>query len=216
MFNFNLSKFWSSLGLGTLIWLQLKNYNSILEKNIWLYMNASGGVPRCAMNQEWHVWKSYERWLCHKYNVNYMVMQSNMTMMERHIRDIFSRTIFFLSCLWHFYDDNCDKTRYHHRCGGLLLLLKKSWQKMGFSSWAGRRRSYMTFFGPSMTEKTVVEARASKISGVPGYGGWSGPSNARFSRTHTRVGARRCALTVPERLHCRPHITEPERSIDGC
>ena len=34
--------------------------------------------------------------------------------------------IFFLSCLWHFYDDNCDKTRYHHRCGGLLLL----WQKI--------------------------------------------------------------------------------------
>ena len=31
----------------------------------------------------------------------------------------------FLSYLWHFYDDNCDKTWYHHRCGGLLLL----WQK---------------------------------------------------------------------------------------
>ena len=27
--------------------------------------------------------KKYERWLCHKYNVNYMIMQSNMTMMER-------------------------------------------------------------------------------------------------------------------------------------
>ena len=36
---------------------------------------------------------------------------------------------------------------------------------MGFSSWAGRRRSCMTFFGPSMKEKTVVEARARKISG---------------------------------------------------
>ena len=23
-------------------------------------MNASGGVPRYAMNQEWHVWKNYE------------------------------------------------------------------------------------------------------------------------------------------------------------
>ena len=31
------------------------------------------------MNQEWHVWKNYERWLCHKYDVNYMIMQSNMT-----------------------------------------------------------------------------------------------------------------------------------------
>ena len=27
--------------------------------------------------------KNYERWLCHKYDVNYMIMQSNMTMMER-------------------------------------------------------------------------------------------------------------------------------------
>ena len=39
--------------------------------------------------------------------------------------------------------------------------------KMGFFSWAGRRRSCMTFFGPSMTEKTVVEARARKILGSP-------------------------------------------------
>ena len=45
-------------------------------------MNASGGVPGYAMNQERHVWKNYERWLCHKYNVNYMIMQSNMTIME--------------------------------------------------------------------------------------------------------------------------------------
>ena len=27
--------------------------------------------------------KNYEGWLCHKYDVNYMIMQSNMTMMER-------------------------------------------------------------------------------------------------------------------------------------
>ena len=37
-------------------------------------MNASGGVPGYAMNQEWHVWNNYERWLCHKYDVNYMIM----------------------------------------------------------------------------------------------------------------------------------------------
>ena len=41
------------------------------------------------------------------------------------------------------------------------------------------------------------------IGGVPGYGGWSGPSDAQrfahFFRTHTRVCARRCALTEPER-----------------
>ena len=66
----------------TSIYLQLNDYNSILEQ-IWLYMNASGGVPRYAMNQEWHVWKNYEWWLCHKYDVNYMIMQGNMTMMKR-------------------------------------------------------------------------------------------------------------------------------------
>ena len=27
--------------------------------------------------------QNYERWLCHKYDVNYMIMHSNMTMMER-------------------------------------------------------------------------------------------------------------------------------------
>ena len=43
-----------------------------------------------------------------------------------------------------------------------------------------------------------------------------GPSDAHFSRTRTRVGARRWALTEPERLHCRLRVTEPERSIDGC
>ena len=44
-------------------------------------------------------------------------------------------------------------------------------------------------------------------------GGW-GPSDARFSRTRTRVGARRWALTEAERLHCTLRVTEPERLID--
>ena len=43
-----------------------------------------------------------------------------------------------------------------------------------------------------------------------------GPSDARFSRTRRRVGARRWDLTEPEQLHCRLCVTEPERSIDGC
>ena len=51
----------------TSIYLQLNDYNSILEQS---------------MNQEWHVWKNYEQWLCHKYYVNYMIMLSNMTMMN--------------------------------------------------------------------------------------------------------------------------------------
>ena len=33
-----------------------------------------------------------------------------------------AKRIFSLSFLWHFYDDNYDKPRYHHRCGGVLLL----------------------------------------------------------------------------------------------
>ena len=45
----------------------------------------------------------------------------------------------------------------------------------------------MIFFGPSMMEKTVVEARGGKFRGVPGYGGRSGLSDARFSRTRTCV-----------------------------
>ena len=58
----------------------------------------------------------------------------------------------------------------------------------------------MTFFGPSMTEKTVVEARARKISReFPVTVGGRGPSDARFSHTHTHLGARHCSLTGPER-----------------
>ena len=72
-------KWWSShFYLFITQWLQLDT-----RTKVWLYMNASGGVPGYAMNQEWHEWKNYEWWLCHKYDVNYMIMQSNMTMMGR-------------------------------------------------------------------------------------------------------------------------------------
>ena len=78
---------------------------------------------------------------------------------------------------------------------------KKSWQKMGFSSWAGRRRSCMTFFGPSMTEKTVVEARARKI--------------LTSSQLRWEVGAERCAfLSYTYACVCEAlALTEPERGI---
>ena len=66
---------------------------------------------------------------------------------------------------------------------------KKPRQKMGFSSWAGRRRSYMTFFGPSMTRKTVVEARARKISGFPVTVGGRGRA-MRVSLIHARAWVR--------------------------
>ena len=76
---------------------------------------------------------------------------------------------------------------------------KKSRQKMGFSSWAGRRCSCMTFFGPSMTEKTMVEARGRKILGILGYGGRSGAERCTFlSYTYARV-CEALALTEPER-----------------
>ena len=45
-------------------------------------MNASGRVPGCAMIKS-DMYENYKRWFCHKYYVNYMIMQSNMTMMER-------------------------------------------------------------------------------------------------------------------------------------
>ena len=43
-------------------------------------MNASGGVPGCAMIKT-DMYKNYERWPSHKYYANYMIMQSNMAMM---------------------------------------------------------------------------------------------------------------------------------------
>ena len=43
-------------------------------------MNASGGVTGCAMIKS-DMYKKYERWPCHKYYANYMIMQSNMAMM---------------------------------------------------------------------------------------------------------------------------------------
>ena len=46
----------------------------------------------------------------------------------------------------------------------------------------------MTFFGPSMMEKTVVEARARKIPGeFPVMVGGRGSSDACFSRMYVRV-----------------------------
>ena len=52
----------------------------------------------------------------------------------------------------------------------------------------------MTFFGLSMTEKTVVEPRARKIRGIPGNGGWSGAERCAFL-SYTREAL---ALTEPE------------------
>ena len=66
----------------TSIYLQLNDYNSILEQSMTLYEC----LRRCTgMGNESRVtcMKNYAWWLCHKYDVNYMIMQGNMTMMER-------------------------------------------------------------------------------------------------------------------------------------
>lgn len=64
----------------TSIYLQLNDYNSILEQSMTLHeclrrCTGKGNESRVTcMNK-------YEWWLCHKYDVNYMIMQGNMTMM---------------------------------------------------------------------------------------------------------------------------------------
>ena len=82
----------------------------------------------------------------------------------------------------------------------------------------------MIFFGPSMTEKTMVEARGRKISGSS-WLRWEVVAErcAFLSYTYARV-CEALALTEPERgiglelspSDCRLRVTEPERSIDGC
>ena len=62
--------------------LQLKNYNSILRTkydSIWMPLAVYQDVQWLKSD----MYEKNERWLCHKYDVNYMIMQSNMTMMER-------------------------------------------------------------------------------------------------------------------------------------
>ena len=58
----------------------------------------------------------------------------------------------------------------------------------------------MTFFGPYMTEKNHGRSEGEENFGeFPVTVGGRGPSDARFSRTRTRVCVRRWALTEPER-----------------
>ena len=64
----------------TSIYLQLNDYNSILEQNMTLYECLQGCT---GMGNESRVtcMKNYAWCLFHKYDVNYMIMQGNMTMM---------------------------------------------------------------------------------------------------------------------------------------
>ena len=65
----------------------LFTYNSrittrYLEQNMTLYECLRQCTGMCNESRVTCT-KNYERLLCHKYDVNYMIMQSNMTMMER-------------------------------------------------------------------------------------------------------------------------------------
>ena len=71
----------------TSIYLQLNDYNSIIERNMTLYeclrqctRKCNESIVKCMINYAW--------WLSHKYDVNYMIMQSNMTMMKRVINEM--------------------------------------------------------------------------------------------------------------------------------
>ena len=66
----------------TSIYLQLNDYNLILEQSMTLYECLRRCTGMCNDSRVTCM-KDYERWLCHKYDVNYMIMQNNMTMMKR-------------------------------------------------------------------------------------------------------------------------------------
>ena len=51
-------------------------------------MNASGGVPGWCNESRVTCMKNYAWWLCHKYDVNYMIMKGNMKMMEHVIINV--------------------------------------------------------------------------------------------------------------------------------
>src|SRR3989337_1832684 len=99
---------------------------------------------------------------------------------------------------------------------------------MGFSSWAGRRRSCMTFFVPPMTEKNHGRSEGEEnIWEFPVTVGGRGRAMHEglrvFSHIRTRMCERRWALTKPERgvrllnpSDCTSYISEPERFLCCC
>ena len=58
----------------TSIYLQLNDYNSILEQNMTLYECLRRCTGMCNESRVTCM-KNYEWWPCHKYDVNYMIMQ---------------------------------------------------------------------------------------------------------------------------------------------
>ena len=64
----------------TYIYLQLNDYNSIVEQSMTLYECLRRCIEK-GNESRVTCMKNYEWWLCHKYDVNYTIMQGNMTMM---------------------------------------------------------------------------------------------------------------------------------------
>ena len=58
----------------TSIYLQLMDYNSILEQDMTLY-ECLQRCTRICNESRVTCMKNYAWWLCHKYDVNYMIMQ---------------------------------------------------------------------------------------------------------------------------------------------
>ena len=119
--------------------------------------------------------------------------------------------IFFLSYIWHFYDNNCDKTRYHHRCGGLLLL----WQKI-------MKNGLFVLGGPETQLHDILWAvhdgkNHGRSEGEENFGefpvtvGGRGPSNALGSNLTREIALQ--ATRYWTRAIDRWLLTEPDRAI---
>src|SRR3989337_2848747 len=114
---------------------------------------------------------------------------------------------------------------YHHRCGGLLLLWQKIMTENGLFVLGGPGTHLHDILWAVHDEKNHGRSEGEEnIEEFPVTVGGRGRAMhggiARFSRTHTRVCARRWALTEPERgvrllnpSDCTSYVTEPERSI---
>ena len=70
---------------------------------------------------------------------------------------------------------------------------------MGFSSWAGRTQLHDILWAVHDGKNRGRSEGEENFREFPVTVGGRGPSDARFSRTRTRVGARRWVLTEPER-----------------
>ena len=141
--------FFCSVHLGSCVGVGLYKW----DRSWGNHLSANPHIARRAMAEleKWGGWRDSCSTDSKKYGVRVEVTVPNTTKKDISVT-FWAKWTFFLSCLWHFYDDNYDKTRYHHRCGGLLLLWQKvmtenglsvqggpetqphSWQSLGYAS----------------------------------------------------------------------------------